>query len=70
MEDVERRGVLMVVTGMESAGLALYSRWSERSGRDDVNKREQRDKVTVERAATLKAREEREKAQEAGESDG
>ena len=60
----------MVVKGMESAGLALYSRWSERSGRDDVNKREQRDKVTVERAATLKAREEREKAQEAGESDG
>ena len=60
----------MVVMEMESAGLALYSRWSERSGRDDVNKREQRDKVTVERAATLKAREEREKAQEAGESDG
>jgi hypothetical protein len=70
MEDVERRGVLMVVMGMESAGLALYSRWSERSGRDDVNKREQRDKVTVERAATLKAHEEREKAQEAAESDG
>ena len=54
MEDVERRGVLMVVMGMESAGLALYSRWSERSGRDDVNMN--RAAVSMERVGSLAER--------------